>query len=103
MQVLLVIVLLFFIIGFLVDSPGDSLGLSQLGSRLLDILEQDHEFDMTFERLREKYSSCYGSELDPMSYGFQNLSDLLRCLVNIAQVLRLSTMHDVEVSTMYKI
>ncbi|XP_028415936.1 meiosis regulator and mRNA stability factor 1-like [Dendronephthya gigantea] len=73
------------------SSPGDTLGMSQLGSRLVDILQQDHEFDMTFERLQEKYLSCYGCELDPMSYGFQNLSNLLRCLVSIAQVKEVSS------------
>ena len=65
---------------------GVSLDISPLCSRLIEILEQDHEFKMTFERLQEKYSSSYNEELDPYLFGFNCLLELLRSLTNIVQV-----------------
>ena len=60
--------------------------LSALSSQLVEILQQDHEFEITFERLQDKYLAFYDKELDPSYYGFASLGDLLNSLKNILQV-----------------
>ena len=65
---------------------GDFVDLSLLSSQLIEVLQQDHEFEMTFERLQSRYLSCYEKELQPSCYGFESLSDLLHSLTSIVQV-----------------
>ena len=60
--------------------------LSILSSELVEILQQDHEFEMTFERLQDRYLACYDKELDPSCYGFKSLVDLFHSLTSIVQV-----------------
>jgi hypothetical protein len=65
---------------------GDSTDLARLSSQLVEILQEDHEFEMTFERLQDRYLSHYDEELDPPSYGFNSLADLFHSLTSIMQV-----------------
>jgi hypothetical protein len=62
--------------------------LSALSSQLVELLQRDHEFEMTFERMQEKYLECHDKELDASHYGFASLADLFHSLTNILQVRR---------------
>ena len=69
---------------FLVGNPVD---LSVLSSQVVEVLQQDHEFEMSFERLQGRYLSRYDKELEPSCYGFQSLLDLMHSLTSIVQVI----------------
>ncbi|XP_046855493.1 meiosis regulator and mRNA stability factor 1-like isoform X2 [Xenia sp. Carnegie-2017] len=66
-------------------STYNSSQLPKLREQIVEILQDDHEFEMTFERLKEKYLNKFERTLDPSLFGFNSLSDLLHSMSSILQ------------------
>ena len=65
---------------------GDASDLLRLSSELVDILQKDHEFEMTIGQLQVRYFSTFDKPLDASSYGFHSVYDLLLALPAVAEV-----------------